>query len=507
MQRYWQILMRGQWQLTGPWLALVCLALLVKVVGVAFGGWSALVGLGLLSLCLPLSVTRWRFNRSFWLIWSLQLVLGLIWLPFGWGGYTATLQAGLTLSAPLQNAIFTTRYQWGPTVGVIWGLLWLSSFKWLPSTWQQFKQPTSWRRWWLAGWHQSFWQVVWQLIKLLRWLGCWVISALIGVGLTFGIERLNPMIGQLTSWLVLAGLLWELLVLLLAGLATAIQRPTNSKRPAWLVSGLLLLVSLVFAGWWLSGTVTTAPAIIAHRGVDGHNGVQNTTSALRRTVKATHPAAVEMDIQPTLDKHWVVMHDPTLSHLSQRRGPVRDYRIQQLIGLPLWENGERGQLSTFKQYLRAARQLHQPLLVEIKAVGPAADLMAPFGQAYAQPLRRAGSQVHSLDYAVVTRLKQHDPQLRVGYITPFNLTSFSANAADFYSLQALTLTREQLAAATRQRKPVYVWTPDGKLAQQRLAVLGVDGIITNQPGQLRRLMTRTRQVYTVQLINWLFNLL
>ncbi|MRT32544.1 glycerophosphodiester phosphodiesterase, partial [Xylella fastidiosa subsp. multiplex] len=78
-------------------------------------------------------------------------------------------------------------------------------------------------------------------------------------------------------------------------------------------TGLLTLTGLLvlggYAGWWL-GTPPTAPlAIIAHRGVNGRDGVQNTTAALKRTVKQVQPDMVDMDIQPTADRHWVVMHD------------------------------------------------------------------------------------------------------------------------------------------------------------------------------------------------------
>jgi len=511
MRRYWQILTNGQRQFTGSragwWLSGLAVVLLVKVVGVTIGGWPTLLGLGLLSLWLPLLVTSKGSRRSFWLIWGLEGLLALVWLPFGLGGLTATLQTGIVLPAPVQNVIFNTRYQWGPIVGAVWGLIWLASFKWLPSSWHQLRQPTNWRQWWLAGWHQSFWQVVGRLLGLVRWLFCWAITAGLVVGFMFVVERLVPGIGKVAAAIGLAGLLWTLLLLVVAGLATGLPPLPVHRSQRWWTVSLSMGGCLLFAGWWLAGTVTTAPAVIAHRGVDGHNGVQNTTGTLKRTVKATRPALVEMDIQPTLDHHWVVMHDPTLSHLSQRKGPVRDYRLHQLIGLPLWENGAKGQLSTFNQYLKAADQLKQPLLVEIKSIGSAANLMTAFDKQYAGQLQRQHHLVHSLDYDVVLRLKQHDAKLRVGYITPFNLAGFSANAADFYSLQALTLTREQLGAAQRQHKAVYCWTPDGAFLQQRLAALGVTGIITNQPGQLRQLMHPRHNVYTFQLINWVFNLL
>ncbi|KZV06032.1 Glycerophosphoryl diester phosphodiesterase [Lactiplantibacillus plantarum] len=38
---------------------------------------------------------------------------------------------------------------------------------------------------------------------------------------------------------------------------------------------------------------------------------------------------------------------------------------------------------------------------------------------------------------------------------------------------------------------------------QRLTAMGADGLITNRPGQLRRLQGQSKHYYFYQLINWL----
>ncbi|WP_318765789.1 hypothetical protein [Lactiplantibacillus carotarum] len=99
--------------------------------------------------------------------WLLLVLTGLTWLPLGWGGYLATLQAGVQLPAAFQNWLFNTRYDWLPVVVPVWGLTWLVSLKWLPSLAQQLHRPTNWRSYWRTGWHQSWWAVVkWLLMRL-----------------------------------------------------------------------------------------------------------------------------------------------------------------------------------------------------------------------------------------------------------------------------------------------------------------------------------------------------
>ncbi|MFC6181447.1 glycerophosphodiester phosphodiesterase [Lactiplantibacillus daowaiensis] len=509
MRRYWECRQLGQHSLTGEawlgWLAGLSLAVLVKVLGVQVGGWLTLVGLGILSGWLPWLTGRLshqvRSKRQLGYLWTLQLMFALIWLPLGWGGYLATLQASVSLPAAFQNWLFMTRYQWLPIVGSLWAVLWVVSWKWLPSFGQQLRQLTTWRAWWLTGWHTPFWPVVWRLCRLLGGVLGWLVLVGMGIGVVAMVERVSRLAGLGMAVLVVTGVQWDMWCWFAGGLQRWLKCPVSTRPHAWRHGGYLIL-SLGLAIWWLNGTNLAAPAVIAHRGVNGHNGVQNTTTALKRTVKATQPAAVEMDIQPTADHQWVVMHDPTLDHLADRRGPVSDYQLNQLAGLPLLENGQHGRLSTFSHYLKTAHHLQQPLLVEIKALGPADELMPAFADKYGRRLSQHQDQVHSLDYAVVARLKRQAPQLRVGFITPFYLTDFQKNAADFYSLQALTVTREQLAAAKRQGKPVYLWTVDRPLAMQRLTTLGATGLITNRPGKLRHLMQGPRLVYTYQLINW-----
>ncbi|AVK60791.1 glycerophosphodiester phosphodiesterase [Lactobacillus sp. CBA3605] len=511
--RGWQVINRGVQQLQGPltlwWSGGLAVALGVKVLGIQFGGMISLFGLLGLSCWLPWLAEKsaartwsWRQRR---LIWALQLLLGLIWLPLGWGGYLATLQASIRLAVPLQNSLFMTRYDWGPWVGGGWLCLWLVAFKWLPSWRQQLRQPTTWRAWWTMGWQTSWWSVIKRLLRgLVPLIGWGILASSLLVALTFGIEQLNVTAGRLMAivslatlqsgvWLVLAGS-WGLLV--------APMQPQRQRLGRYLML-VLVGLNLGYATWWLQTPPKTTPAVIAHRGVNGPDGVQNTTSALKRTVKAAQPTMVEMDIQPTADRHWVVMHDATLTNLARRPGPVADYRLDQLAGLPLREHGHRGELSTFDHYLATSKQLKQPLLVEIKAVGNVAPLMTPFANRYAATIEQRHDAVHSLDYQVVLRLKQHTPQLRVGYIMPFYLTNLAPNQADFYSLQALTVTREQLTAANREHKAVYLWTVDRRLALSRLAVSGATGLITNQPGRLRQLQKRPQHYYGYQLINWL----
>lgn len=118
LSRGWHLVMQGARQLAGPlacwWLAGILLAVLAKVLGILVGGVVSLLGLLLLSAWLPAMVARsnhesWQAGQ-FLYRWVLLMFTAVWWLPLGWLGYLATLQASIQLPATVQNIIFNTRY-------------------------------------------------------------------------------------------------------------------------------------------------------------------------------------------------------------------------------------------------------------------------------------------------------------------------------------------------------------------------------------------------------------
>ncbi|TAS72311.1 glycerophosphodiester phosphodiesterase, partial [Lactiplantibacillus plantarum] len=103
LSRGWHLVMQGARQLAGPlacwWLAGILLAVLAKVLGILVGGVVSLLGLLLLSAWLPAMVARsnhesWQAGQ-FLYRWVLLMFTAVWWLPLGWLGYLATLQASI----------------------------------------------------------------------------------------------------------------------------------------------------------------------------------------------------------------------------------------------------------------------------------------------------------------------------------------------------------------------------------------------------------------------------
>nr|WP_330166095.1 glycerophosphodiester phosphodiesterase [Agrilactobacillus fermenti] len=220
------------------------------------------------------------------------------------------------------------------------------------------------------------------------------------------------------------------------------------------------------------------PLTISHRGVDDGNGVQNTIPAL---IKTSHekPDYVEMDIHETKDHQFVVMHDENLKALAGIDKAPYQLTLAQLKQITVRENGHQAKIASFDDYLTAAKQQSQKLLVEIKTTPhDSAAMLTNFIQKYETTLLKHHDRIHSLDYTVVRRLKQQAPKLFVSYILPYNL-SFPQTKANAYTMEETTLNKRFVNTAHQRRQEVYAWTVNDDSEMTRVLFLNVDGIITD----------------------------
>lgn len=267
----------------------------------------------------------------------------------------------------------------------------------------------------------------------------------------------------------------------------AVILPANWKK--WGAGVLVLLalgIQVDLAYKALNVDPGAQPLVISHRGVDGKNGVQNTLPALDKTTHAAQPAYVELDIQETADRRFVVSHDENLRKLAHKNLVIADNSLEQLTQVKLKENGHVAYVTSFDSYLKQAQKLKQPLLVELKVnQGTGKKFSEYFCELYGKKLAKRDA-VHSMDLAAINELKQRLPKMQAGYILPFNLFSLAGNKADFYSLEYKTATKNFIQTAHANGKKVYLWTINSPKQALMAWVLGADGVITDEPSKVEK---------------------
>lgn len=275
------------------------------------------------------------------------------------------------------------------------------------------------------------------------------------------------------------------------------------KRTMAVAGSLIVLVTLISASFYLTGT-GRRPVTISHRGVAEENGVQNTIPAMEKTHRL-HPDYIEMDIHETKDHQFVVMHDENLKDLTGVNKAPHQLTLRQLTRLTAHENGHQAKLASFDDYLRVAHRLHQKLLIEIKTTPyDSKDMLARFSHRYASTLLSHNDQVQSLDYRVVTGMHRDAPRLPVIYIQPYNFT-YPNTAAAGYSMEYSTLTDDFINLAHLQKKVVYAWTVDQRPVMMQEMYDNVDGLITNNLGELNAAIQsyESKQSYARRILNYI----
>lgn len=240
----------------------------------------------------------------------------------------------------------------------------------------------------------------------------------------------------------------------------------------------------------LSKTSHSDFVICAHRGASGtypENTVQAYEAAL--WMGAT---MLEFDVRCSADQKCVVIHDVSVDRTTDGSGAVSELTFSQLRALNAG-NGQR--IPTLDEALdfadRALLNIHAYPITEDDRETISEQLLTAFAQR--QIYHRAF--VATRDLGLMQRLREEDSQIRL-----CNLTRPDVAEADF--LQAVLdhhpcevlqprnqmVTKELVESAHQHGLKVNPFYADEPEEMRRLLDCGVDGILTNYPLRLAKLL-------------------
>jgi glycerophosphoryl diester phosphodiesterase len=247
------------------------------------------------------------------------------------------------------------------------------------------------------------------------------------------------------------------------------------------------------------------PLVIAHRGASAE-APEHTRAAYDRAVREGADV-IECDLQLTEDEVLVCVHDTTVDRTAGGTGTGRvdEHTLAELRAMDFgaWfaprYAGER--IVTFAEQLR--RYPRARFYVETKAPAEYGGRMEP---ALVHELRRAdlvpegGADpararviVQSFDRASLEAVKQLAPSLPTAWLfvaPPPELATGIPRSVDVLA-PAADVVRADPAFVERAHaagRPVHVWTVDDSTEMGELLDRGVDGIFTNRPATLRRVV-------------------
>ncbi|MFI0352943.1 glycerophosphodiester phosphodiesterase [Actinomadura sp. 9N407] len=265
-----------------------------------------------------------------------------------------------------------------------------------------------------------------------------------------------------------------------------------------------------------AGTVPAAASMaagvdnVAHRGASG-DAPENTIAAFR-LARRQDADRLEFDVQETKDHKLVVIHDTTLSRTTNvesvypKRRPwkVADFTLAQIRRLDAGSwfgnryKGER--VPTLRESLRAVQGSGLGLLLEVKSprLYPGIERRI-VAELRANPywLPSAGTDrlvVQSFDFSSMRRFHRLMPKAPIGLIgTPVkgDLPKL-AKYAEQINVPYGRLTSAYVKRVHELKMEVFTWTVNSRSSMRRAIGLGVDGIITNEPGRLSDVLVQKR---------------
>jgi len=238
---------------------------------------------------------------------------------------------------------------------------------------------------------------------------------------------------------------------------------------------------------------------IAHRGASGH-APENTMAAFRRAVElGAH--FIETDLQITRDARVVAIHDPTLDRTTSGKGQVHLLSLKEIRALDAgsWFKrdgasfaGER--VPTLREILEFAKEQDVIFYLEIKS-GPAWGVEHAVVAALRDRGATARVVILSFEPAAIDAVRRVDATIMTGLLCEHPSGDLVERTVRAGARQLVArgdlITPEVVDKAHHAGLQVVAWTINEVEQMRRLLSIPVDGIITDYPDRLLKIVSES----------------
>ncbi len=373
----------------------------------------------------------------------------------------------------------------------------------------------------------------------LRLMAVWALTSLalgaLAVGLVQGLGHwLVPLFNEslMMTAVVLGGLaaLWSLINLLVtavtassfavliidlserlvAGLKAAERWQTRSPMGnrqwrlsvprAVLVALCALLIAALSGVWLVNGIELRDDFIIAaHRGAAG-KAPENTLASIRQAIE-DGADWVEIDVQETADGEVVVIHDSDFMKLAGVDLNVWNGYLDEIkaIDVGSWFAPEFSaeRVPTLAEVLDVSRN-RVKVVIELKYYGYDQQLEQRVIDVVEQAGMVSEVAIMSLNYSGIRKIRALRPDWQVGLLSATAIGDLTSVDADFLAVSMGMATPGFVRRVQNSGKQLFVWTVNDAAAMSRMMSMGVDGIITDEPGMARKMVKERSELKPIE---------
>lgn len=233
----------------------------------------------------------------------------------------------------------------------------------------------------------------------------------------------------------------------------------------------------------------TRPRLLGHRGARAR-APENTVASLRRGL-ADGADGFEFDVRMTADGHAVLLHDDTVDRTTAGTGALREMTLEQARGLDAgawFDDAHAGERiptldEVLDEFLGSAA-----LALEMKETLPASVLRGLAERLHAAP--DADFLVGSFQLRALETAREHVPAaprvliLRRDQPIPDEATRAALGLRGVFA-RTESVDERFVVDSRRAGLQCYAYTVNDPERAAQLARLGVDGIISDDPGTVR----------------------
>lgn len=226
------------------------------------------------------------------------------------------------------------------------------------------------------------------------------------------------------------------------------------------------------------------PLVMGHRGAMA-TVAENTLASMQAAIDAGCDV-IELDVH-ALEGELIVFHDHRLERLTGQSGRIGDLTLAQLKAHKV----DGHAIPTLREVAKLCKGL-VALNVELKGQGCVEPMVAMYNEMIDAGWTAEDIIISSFDHLQMAQFKARVPGARFGYLVVGQPMDLAAGAQAFgaYALHVCYefITPAFVADAKARQLQVYVYTVNYEQDMVELLDMGVDGIMTDYPDVLYRVV-------------------